>query len=392
MPTPMPEYSPTVLHVITGLANAGAENFLLRLIKATSSLLGRQPVVRLRTVDDLDAAYGAAGVDVIALGLDRLAEAPAAITRLAHIIEECRPRMVFGWMYHGSLAASLAARQVASVSRPQVTWNIRHGLQVGAAQSLTRRLAIRALPFMAGPPDVLTFNSARAAEAHGRLGYRARVTQVIPNGVDVHNFKPDAAAASRLSALFRERAPYFAGQGPIIGHVARVDPLKDHATAIKVFRHIAEARPDARFMFIGAGTDRAEFCQRLLLAGIRERTAVLGERRDIQALMPGLDLLLLTSRSEAFPNVLAEAMSCGVACVSTDAGEAEAILGDVGMLAKLGDARNLGAHVLALLAEPSDQAAARREAARCRAVRLLSFDHAVDRFVQIVIGAGVRPA
>ena len=64
--------------------------------------------------------------------------------------------------------------------------------------------------------------------------------------------------------------------------------------------------------------------------GLRERVNLQGRRNDIVAVMNGIDLFVLSSKSEAFPNVLNEAMLCGTPCITTNVGDARVIVSDTG--------------------------------------------------------------
>jgi glycosyltransferase involved in cell wall biosynthesis len=92
-----------------------------------------------------------------------------------------------------------------------------------------------------------------------------------------------------------------------------------------------------------------------------------------------LDLACLSSTcGEGFPNVLGEAMACGVPCAATDVGDAALVLGAAGELARPGDAAALAEALARLLERLEREGAGLAAACRERVVREFSLPRMVE--------------
>jgi glycosyltransferase involved in cell wall biosynthesis len=166
-------------------------------------------------------------------------------------------------------------------------------------------------------------------ECHIQLGYPSYKFEIIPNGFDISLFHPDSVAALSLREEFGLNTT-----DPVIGHLARFDPQKDHHTLIKAAELVIKSLPDARFILCGENInwDNQKLVGWIDEAGIRDHFLLLGRRDDMPRILAGLDLLVSSSVGEAFPTVLGEAMACGIPCVATDVGDSGLIIGETGIL------------------------------------------------------------
>jgi glycosyltransferase involved in cell wall biosynthesis len=172
----------------------------------------------------------------------------------------------------------------------------------------------------------------------------------VYNGIE---FEPAAdAGAARIPAL-REELGLPPG-APVVGIVGRLFPEKDHATFLRAAAVIGQTRPDARFLIVGDGILRGQIEKAIMENGLAGRVLVLGARQDAQDVIRLLDVLVLTSLTEGFPNVLLEAVKAGTSIVTTAAGGASEVVvdGETGFVVPCGDAAAVAARVLDLLRDP----------------------------------------
>jgi glycosyltransferase involved in cell wall biosynthesis len=210
--------------------------------------------------------------------------------------------------------------------------------------------------------DSIVFNSEAGRRRARELGIVARRDRVIPNGIDVERLHFDDAGRHAL------RREWGVGDAEaLVGIVARLDPIKNHELFLRAAA-LAAADRRLRFVCIGGGdAERASALRSLAAAnGIADRLVWAGERRDIRAVHSALDVSVLSSTGEGFPNAIAESMACETRVVSTDVGDARVIVGDTGRVVAPGRADELAGAIATLLRERPGRAVDARERVAAR--------------------------
>jgi glycosyltransferase involved in cell wall biosynthesis len=371
-----------VVHVITELGRGGAEMMLCRLLERTDPRRFRHVVVSLtdggtlgRTIEDL-------GITVHTLGMRLRIADVRAVWRLARLMRLERPVVLQTWLYHADLLGLIAGK-LAQTQIGAIVWNVRCSDMDMRRYPWSSRLTRRVLSALSASPAAVIVNSERGRLVHERIGYRPRRWVTIPNGIDLARFRPDPEAGVRLRKELGLPA-----SARLIGMVARYDPMKDHATFLRAaaafLRNGAPAgRADVHFVLVGRGVtwDNPEL--RTLADGLwlRAHLHLLGERGDVECLLPALDLASLSSSfGEGWPNVVGEAMACGVPCVVTDVGDARVIVGETGWVVRPGDPAALSHAWAELLARPEERRRALGTSARERIAACFSLEQVVEQY------------
>ena len=356
-----------IVHVITGLGVGGAETMLAKLLEAevTSRRARTAEVICLGADGPMADRIRATGIPLTCIGMGRGSSVGtvAGLRALARRLRVLQPDVVQCWMYHADLLGGLTAR--LAVPHAERIWSIRASSMPYPASLLTRAV-IRACAVLSHivPARIISCSTAAAA-LHVRMGYDARRIVVIPNGFDLKRFSP----APDARAALQQELGLSAGAA-IVGCVARFDPQKDFATLFRAFERIAARHEGAVLVVAGHGcsTDDAAIIA-MIPDCCRDRVHLLGVRRDIPQLTAAFDVAILTSAyGEGFPNVLGEALACGVPCVATDVGDSREIAGKEGIIAPVGDADGLATGVLAIMARPATERALLATRMRARAL------------------------
>ncbi len=334
-----------LVHVITGLSTGGAEAMLAKLLGGLDPARWSCEVISLSDRGTHGDRLERLGVPVTALELATPSGMASGLFQLRRRLRQFRPSLIQGWMYHGNLAA-LAGAGLAG--RPPVIWNLRQSLYGLVREKRLTAQVIRLGARLSRLPRKIVYNSATSARQHEALGYDASRTVLIPNGFDTERLRPAPEARAALRARLGVSL-----ETPIVGHLARYHPMKDHAGFLRAAARVTAVRPGTIFLLAGHEVDDNNAALRTLTQelGIGDSTRRLGELVDPMPVIAGLDVLALSSAwGEGFPNVLGEAMACGIPCVTTDIGDSRWVVGDSGEVVPPLDPDRMAAALLRLLA------------------------------------------
>ena len=316
-----------VTHVIVGLNIGGAELMLRRLCESfNSSSEDEHRVISLTDLGEVGALLRAHGVTVDTLGMCGAWDVFSAFNKLVRLLQSTKPDVVQTWMYHADLLGGLAARWVGVKG---LIWGIRTtdvSKGGGKATIVIRRLCAWLSAIL---PNVIVCAAEASRTTHVAVGYSPKKMIVIPNGFDLE----------RLVASSEEREVIRSAHGIgvndfVIGSLGRFNEVKDHAGFIKSAGLVAARFPHVKFLMIGRDVDHGNIALMADIAatGYADRFVLLGERKDVAGCYRAMDMFCLHSFTEGFPNVLGEAMSMALPCVTTDAGDAAFLLGGNGIV------------------------------------------------------------
>jgi glycosyltransferase involved in cell wall biosynthesis len=373
-------YSVLVLHVISNLNIGGAELLLKRL--ASDPLFCAQgiehQVVSLRDEGVLGPALKAQGVTVRALNAGHVALMPLAFFRLYRQIRRTKPDVVQTWMVHSDLLGGLAARLAGLRS---VVWGVR--TTDYSVESRSTRWVRWICARLSEVVPVRIVCAAQASLLNSQAaGYAADKLMVIPNGFDVAQLSESIGSGQAI----RQSLALEPGIC-VVGCLGRYNPAKDHANFASAAGLLAQRFPKVRFLMVGRGLDAGnpELMQCIDATGYRERFVLLGERADPAACLDAMNVFVLSSCTEGFPNALGEAMVMGLPCVSTDVGDAAFLMGSRHWLVPARDSKALANQLTELLTLPEEERKRLGAQARQRVVELFSMTATSQQFMNLYI-------
>jgi len=334
----------SILHIITGLNRGGAEKSLFSLTTTLQNETNLQHLVlSLTTGGTLEQKFNDSGILTFSLGLNKLRFIHAYKT-LQYILQNKQPVIIQGWMYHGNIISSLV-KYIFNCKIP-IVWNIRHSLYNIKHEKYFTRVVIKICSMISINTDAIIYNSKKSASLHEKYGYKKNKTVVINNGFIIPNI------ANKLKEQKKFRVMYnISKNNKIIGMVGNYRSFKDYPTCIKAFSKIKINFPDVTFVLVGIqiSKENDELMRLIKLYQIEKDILLLGEIKETANIIKSFDIFMLSSMSESFPNVIAEAMSLSIPVVATDTGDVKRIVENTGLVVESRNPDSLGNACIKLL-------------------------------------------
>jgi glycosyltransferase involved in cell wall biosynthesis len=375
-----------LLLLVRDLAVGGSQRQLAVLAAGLARRGHDVGVIVLYAGGALEALLANSGARLLPIGKAGRWDVTGPLLRLRRLLRDESADAVYAFL---PTQTTLAALLLPLRSRTKLVFGLRAGgMQLDNYDALSA-FSYRTEAWLAARADLIIAN-ARAVRADARArGLPDRIA-VVPNGIDTEAMRPDPEAGRAL----RRRLQLAEGDF-VIGCMARLDPMKDHANLLTAAARSIRTEPDARFVCVGDGpADYRHALHRTASElGLAERLVWAGELDDVRAAYAAFDIATLPSAfGEGFPNVVGEAMACGVPVVATDVGDVAAIIGETGEVVPARDADQLSAGWSRLrqrLAREPDLRARARAAIVARYSLAAMVERTEQALTQLVAG---RPA
>lgn len=313
---------PHVVHVFPTFGAGGAETRTARTINALGGEF-RHTVVTLSGERGAEAWLDGGGDCNVVDGPGR----GASLGRLREFIGALSPdlQITYNW---GSMDA--VAAWAWRCPWPRIHNECGAGVEEAGGPLLRRRVARAAL---LNGVDRVVVVSRDQAERFGRQNLvRRQKIQFIQTGVDAARFAP--GDGRRLRELWGLKSDEV-----VIGYVGGLRREKNVALLVEAFAGLGET--NARLVLVGDGGERGRLEAEARERGVAGRVVFAGRMEDTPEAYRAFDLFALTSKTEATPNAVLEAMASGLPCVTTDVGDCRYLVRDGGLLTAEGDAAGM---------------------------------------------------
>lgn len=276
------------------------------------------------------------GIDVRVLNRRGRWRVIALWRQLVQIVQELNPDILHGYLETPNVCAALLRRYIP-------TAKVVFGIRASAIDYAQYDFVIRVMNWIEARAshyaDLVIANSHAGAADAVRAGFPSGKVMVISNGIDTEHFSPNTEARKRIRRQWRIK-----DDESLLGVVGRLDPKKDHVTFLRAAAKLKQ--PNLKFVCVGVSEPTVELQQLAESLNLQDCLQWIAPQAEMADAYNALDVMCLSSSfGEGFPNVIGEAMACGVPCVVTNSGDAALVVGDLGEVVAAGDDESMAAAI-----------------------------------------------
>ena len=354
-----------MVHVITNFAGVGgAEMMLARLIKQTQNEYDHV-VISLMKTSDVYADTLAICLSHYALAWNGL-NSFSVLARLKNLLKQLAPKTVQCWMYHANVMTSLSVLGLAN--KPQVFWGIHHSLASPKEESIATKLSLAISKMLSAKPAGIIYCAHSSLHQHQQYGLNNSNAQVIANGVSLDKFQPNPVLHDPIVIGFAGRYHTAKGYPYLFETIAK---LKDQPIIFKIAGQ-------------GANLDNPEIKGYFEQYQLDEnQVQLLDQISDMPTFYQSIDVFLMTSITEGFPNVLVEAMASGLPCISTDVGDVKYIVQELSWIVPPRDSDALANAILKYVNLSADEKQQLKQATRQRVEKNFSIENVSQQCMNV---------
>lgn len=281
----------TIYHIIPNLNSAGAENFLLSLSKHLS-----------KDYNQIIYTFSSPQKDTLFPKFDSSIKFLFGKKELIESLKKFQNPIIMCWMYPSILF--LEKLRFFNKIEAKIIWNIRHSSFL--TFQLKQKVGLLFLGLLSRIRKYYILYCAYSSrDYHQRFFFYKRKSKVILNGL-----------TKQLDLKYLKNEDFFL-------YVGRYNTSKGPDLLLRAFKKYVKIHPQAKLKIAGDGWRRNQIDNSL-----NNNIEILGNVDDLSTLYSKAECFLFTSKTEGFPNVLAEACSFGLPIIATIAGDARVILKD----------------------------------------------------------------
>lgn len=328
-----------IAHIISALGRGGMEFAVARLAVEQKKMGHDVHVICIRDKGPTEQFLKNGGVPVHLCAFKSRLH-PASVWKLRRLLRQLKADVVQTHNYRPNVSGVVAAK-LASV--PAVISSLRTVNRWDNARQfwMDRLLCL-------WRDAVVCVSDEVRKQYLAKIKWRPQIFHVIYNGID------SALLAPRPKATHLFEQYNLPPDGYYIISVARLVPIKDHATLLRAFKNILDVQPAARLLILGDGTLKDELTELAKSLGLHERAHFVGHQDNTPEWLSISNIFILSTHVEGFSSAILEAMAAGLPVIATKVGgNIESVQDSVtGFLTPPQDADAIAEKALLLMRDP----------------------------------------